>query len=74
MVRRLTRERAIRLYTVNNADLTHAEKEKGGLEVGKDGDLIVIDRDILTRPVREVRGVKAPPTVVGAKVVYERKE
>ena len=47
---RLTREQAIRLYTINNAYLHHEEKEKGSLEVGKLGDLIVIDRDILTLP------------------------
>jgi predicted amidohydrolase YtcJ len=71
---RLTREQAIRLYTINNAYLNHEEKEKGSLEVGKDGDLIVIDRDILTCPVKEVRDVKVLTTVVGGKVVYERKE
>ena len=47
----LTREQAIRLYTINNAYLHHEEKEKGSLEVGKLGDLIVIDRDVLTCPV-----------------------
>ena len=71
---RLTREQAIRLYTINNAYLTHAEKEKGSLEVGKDGDLIVIDRDVLTCPARDVRDAKVLWTVVGGKVVYERKE
>ena len=71
---RLTREQAIRLYTINNAYLTHEEKEKGSLEVGKDGDFIVIDRDVLTCPVKEVRDVKVLTTVVGGKVVYERKE
>ncbi len=71
---RLTREQAIRLYTINNAYLTHSEKEKGSLEVGKDGYLIVIDRDVLTCPVQDVRDVKVLWTVVGGKVVYERKE
>ena len=51
----LTREQAIRLYTINNAYLHHEEKEKGSLEVGKLGDLIVIDRDVLTCPVDDVR-------------------
>src|SRR6266849_9141274 len=51
---RLTREQAIRLYTINNAYLHHEEKEKGSLEAGKLGDLIVIDRDILTCPLKDV--------------------
>jgi predicted amidohydrolase YtcJ len=70
---RLTRKQAIRLYTINNAYLHHEEKEKGSLEIGKLGDLIVIDRDILTCPVDDVRHTRVLYTVVGGKVVYERK-
>ena len=70
---RLTREQAIRLYTTNNAYLNREEKEKGSLEVGKLGDLIVIDRDVLTCPVDEVKDTKVLLTVVGGKVVFERK-
>jgi predicted amidohydrolase YtcJ len=70
---RLTRELAVRLYTINNAYLHHEEKEKGSLEVGKLGDLIVIDRDILTCPVAEVRDTRVLVTVVGGKVAFERK-
>jgi len=51
---RISREQAIRLYTLNNAYLTFEEKEKGSLEKGKLADLIVLDRDILTCPVDEV--------------------
>jgi predicted amidohydrolase YtcJ len=70
----LTREQAIRLYTINNAYITHAEAVKGSLEVGKLGDLIVIDRDVLTCPVKEVAKTQVLLTVVGGKVVYERKD
>src|SRR5207244_13157288 len=69
----LTREQALRLYTINNAYLHHEEKEKGTLEPGKLGDLIVIDRDLLTCPVDEVKDVKVRFTVVAGKVVYEMK-
>jgi predicted amidohydrolase YtcJ len=69
----LTREQAIRLYTINNAYITHEEKTKGSLEVGKLGDLILIDRDVLACPAKEVAGTKVLLTVVGGKVVYERK-
>src|SRR5213076_1778154 len=69
---RLTREQAVRLYTVNNAYLTHEEKEKGSLEVGKLGDLIVIDRDVLNCPVDEILRTKVLGTIVGGKVVWSR--
>ena len=68
----LTRQQAIRLYTINNAYLHHEEAEKGSLEVGKLADLIVVDRDILTCPVAELRDTKVEITVVGGKVVYRR--
>ncbi|MCS6863753.1 MAG: amidohydrolase [Gemmataceae bacterium] len=69
----LTREQAIRLYTINNAYLHHEENIKGSLEVGKLGDLIILDRDLMKCPVDEIRGVKVLTTVVGGKVVYEAK-
>jgi predicted amidohydrolase YtcJ len=67
---RLTREQALRLYTINNASLNHEEKLKGSLEVGKLGDLILIDRDVLSCPVDDVRHTKVLLTVVGGKVVH----
>jgi predicted amidohydrolase YtcJ len=71
---RLTREQALRLYTINNAFLNHEEKVKGSLEVGKLGDLIIIDRDFLTCPLREIPETRVVYTIVGGKVVHERKE
>ena len=71
---RLTREQALRLYTINNAYLNHEEKTKGTLEVDKLADLIVIDRDVLTCKVDDVRDTKVLYTILGGKVVYERKK
>jgi predicted amidohydrolase YtcJ len=70
---RLSREQALRLYTVNNAFLNREEKDKGSLEVGKLGDAIIIDRDYLTCPVDEIARTRVLTTIVGGKVVYEKK-
>jgi predicted amidohydrolase YtcJ len=70
----LTRVQAIKLYTNNNAYLAGEEKEKGSLKVGKLADLIVVDRDPLTCPADELRETKVLGTVLGGKVVYERKK
>lgn len=70
---RLTREEALRLYTINNAYLHREELRKGTLEAGKLGDLIMIDRDVLTCPDDEIRSTNVLMTVVGGKVVHERK-
>jgi len=67
---RITREEAIRLYTINCAYLTFEEKEKGSLEAGKLADFIVLDRDILTCPLDEVKDIKVRETWLGGKRVY----
>jgi len=69
---RLSREQALQLYTTNNAYLHHEEKEKGSLEVGKLGDVIIIDRDYLTCPEEDIAGTRVLTTVVGGRVVYDR--
>jgi predicted amidohydrolase YtcJ len=69
---RISREQAIRLYTLNNAYLTFEEKQKGSLETGKLADLIVLDRDILTCPVGEVKDIQVEQTYLGGKLVYTR--
>ncbi len=55
---RISREQAIRLYTINNAYLTFDSMRKGSLEAGKLADLIVLDHDILTCPVDDVRQIQ----------------
>ena len=68
----LTREQAIRLYTINNAFLTFEETQKGSLEPGKLADFIVIDRDILDCPVEEVKDINVEATYLGGARVYAR--
>ena len=67
---RLSREQAIRLYTINNAWLTFEEQHKGSLERGKLADLIVLDRDILTCPVAEVKDIQVLRTYLGGRLVH----
>ncbi len=69
----ITREEAIRFYTINNAYLTFEEKEKGSLEKGKLADFIVLGKDILTCPVDEIRDIQVERTYLGGKLIYTRK-
>jgi predicted amidohydrolase YtcJ len=70
---RISREQAIRLYTINNAFIMFGEKEKGSLEAGKFADFIVLQQDILTCPVDQVKDIQVAQTWVGGKQVYQAK-
>lgn len=70
----LTRRQAIEFYTRNNAYLIFWEKEIGSLEPGKRADFILVDRDLLTCPVDDVKGTQVLQTWVEGKKVFERKE
>ncbi len=70
---RLSREQALRLYTINNALLTFEEKEKGSLEPGKLADFIVISRDYLSCPVDAIKDIVVEKTYLGGLQVYPAK-
>lgn len=69
---RVTREQALRMWTWNAAYLSFDEDVKGSLEPGKYADFVVLDRDILTCPVDEIRETRALETVLGGRTVYKR--
>ena len=68
---RITREEAIRCYTLNGAYISFEEHLKGSIEPGKLADLVVLDNDILTCPVDEIKDTKVLMTMLGGKIVFE---
>ena len=69
----LSREQALRFYTINNAHLMFLEDKTGSLEEGKLADFIVLDRDLLTCPVDDIKDAQCLRTYLGGKLVYESK-
>jgi predicted amidohydrolase YtcJ len=67
---RISREEALRMWTLNGAYLSFEEKTKGSIEPGKLADLIVVSKDFLSCPVDEIKNIEALLTVVNGKVVY----
>jgi len=67
----ISREQALRLYTVNNAYLTFEELEKGSIETGKLADFVVLDRDITTCPVEDIPSTQVVQTYLGGRLIYE---
>jgi predicted amidohydrolase YtcJ len=69
----LTREQAIRMYTVNNARILFLEHATGTLEKGKAADLILVDRDPLTCPIDDLSQTAVLKTWLAGKLVYEKR-
>ncbi len=68
----ISRENALRMYTINNAYASFEESIKGSLKTGKLADLIVISTDMLTCPVDQIKDIKPLLTMVGGKIVHSR--
>jgi predicted amidohydrolase YtcJ len=63
----LSREQAIRFYTINNAYILFRDDQIGSLEAGKLADFIILDRDILTCPVDSIRDTRVLKTYFDGK-------
>jgi predicted amidohydrolase YtcJ len=67
----ISREEAIRSYTIEGAWQDHMEDIKGSIEVGKLADLCVLDEDILTVDPHQIKDIRTLMTIVGGKIVYD---
>lgn len=68
----LSREEALKSYTLNNAYAAFEEDIKGSLTPGKLADITVLSKDILAIPADEIRSTEVVYTIIGGQVVYER--
>jgi predicted amidohydrolase YtcJ len=68
----LSREQAIRFYTINNAHLLFLEDRVGSLEVGKQADFAIIDRDLLTCPDDQIKSTRVLATYLDGRRVFEQ--
>jgi hypothetical protein len=68
---RMTREEALRGYTIDACRAAFQEAAKGTIAPGKVADLTVLDRDIMTCDAAEIARARVRWTIVGGAVVYE---
>ncbi|WP_254426775.1 amidohydrolase [Rhodanobacter sp. C06] len=68
-----TRMQALRSYTWNNAYALFEDHQLGSLSPGKLADLVVFSGNLLTIPDDQILRTRVLYTVVGGKVVYQRK-
>jgi predicted amidohydrolase YtcJ len=71
---RITVEAALRHYTIDAAYASFDESRKGSLTPGKYADFVVLSRDILGIPPRELLETKVLLTVMGGRVTHRAGE
>ena len=69
----VTREQALKMFTIWPAFAAFQEKDRGSLEVGKLADLTVLSADIMKIPAPEILQTRCLMTVIGGEVVFEAK-
>lgn len=68
--RRVSREDALKMYTLNAAWLAFAEQQRGSLRAGKLADFAVLDQDILAVAADKLHQTQALLTFVDGQQVY----
>ena len=66
----ITREEALKAYTISNAFATFEESIKGSIEPGKLADLAILNYDILTCPADSIKKIKSLMTILDGKIIY----
>jgi predicted amidohydrolase YtcJ len=66
----ISRSDALKAMTIWAAKACFEENEKGSLEAGKYADFVILDKDIMTIPEKEVLSVKVLKTFIRGEKVY----
>jgi hypothetical protein len=69
---KMTREEALRSYTLNGAFAGFEENIKGSLLPGKLADLTVFSKDIMTCSDDDILKAEVVTTIVGGKILYKK--
>jgi len=67
----VTREQALKMFTIWPAYAAFEEKLRGTIEVGKLADFTILSADIMTIPAPEILKTRNVMTVINGEVVYE---
>jgi predicted amidohydrolase YtcJ len=68
---RITLKQAFDAYTINSARQQYVAYKRGSLELGKEADLVVVDRNIFEVPITTVHDTKVLITMIDGQVVYD---
>lgn len=69
---RMTREEALRSYTLHAAYAAFEEDIKGSITPGKLADIVVLSKDIMRVPADEIRSARVDLTMLGGRIHWRR--
>ena len=69
---RMSREEALRSYTINGAYAAFQEDILGSITPGKLADITVLSKDIMTVPEDEILEAEVLYTIVGGKILHQK--
>jgi predicted amidohydrolase YtcJ len=69
----LTREEALKAMTIWAAKAQFEENEKGSLEVGKAADFVVMEKDLMKIPAKEILNLRVLETYINGEKVFDAK-
>jgi len=67
----VSREQALKMFTIWPAYAAFEEKEKGTIEVGKLADFTVLSHDIMQIPAPKILQTRNEMTVIGGEILYQ---
>ena len=67
----LTREQAIRSYTIDNAYAAFEENTKGSLVPGKLADIVVLNNDLIQCDAEEIKNTRVIMTIIDGRIAYQ---
>lgn len=70
---KVTREQALKMFTIWPAYAAFEENVRGSIEVGKLADLTILSADIMKIPEMEILKTRCLMTVIGGEIVFEAK-
>jgi predicted amidohydrolase YtcJ len=70
----VSREQALKMFTIWPAYAAFEEKDKGSIEVGKLGDFTVLSQDIMKIPEQDILKTHCEMTIVDGEIVYENRQ
>ncbi len=68
----VSREDALKMFTIWPAYAAFQEKDKGSIEAGKLADFTVLSQDIMKIPEAEILETRNDMTVIGGEIIYSR--